>query len=73
MMVQIEVEVMIRKGLGPEHINRNFSVGFDDLPEETTNYEIEQMAKAEVEQQLRNTEDYPIYGKNWKIISYNHS
>lgn len=70
MMRQLEVEVIIRKGLGPEYITKNFPYGFDDLPEDTTDFEIKEMAKYQVETYLRNTEDYRAYGKNWEIIDY---
>lgn len=70
MFVEIEVEVIIRKGLGPDHFRTCISVGLDDLPEETTRDEIKKMAKAEVDQKLMNTEDYPVYGHNWEILHY---
>lgn len=70
MFVQLEVEVKIVKGLGPETLNKNFSVAYDDLPEEISEHEIKQMAKREVEGRLYNSIDYKDYGKNWEIINY---
>lgn len=67
MLTELIVSVSIRKGLGPEWFTKNFSVGFDDLPEETTSYEVRQMAIREVEEKLYGSEDYPRYGKNWVI------
>lgn len=73
MIVALEVEVKIRKGLGPETITRHYPVGYDDIPEETTKQEIEDMAKKDVEEYLSGTEDYPKYGKNWEIIQYHYT
>jgi hypothetical protein len=73
MMAQLVVEVQIRKGLGPEMMTKNFDVGFDDLPEETTWSEIKDMARREVESQLMRSEDFPVYGKNWTIVDYHNS
>lgn len=70
MFVQLEVEVKIQKGLGPETITKNFGVAYDDLPEETTKDEIKSMAKREVDSRLYNSIDYKDYGKNWEIIDY---
>lgn len=73
MTMQLEVEVAIRKGLGAQFIHKHFPMGFDDLPQTTTKYEIEQMAKQEVERYLRNTDDYRSYGKNWEIVAYHYT
>jgi len=70
MMIQLEVEVCIRKGLGPDFIAKNFPVAYDDLPEETTHDEIYQIAKFDVEQVLYKSEDFKEYGKNWEITGY---
>lgn len=73
MMAEFNVEVLIRKGLGPEWVHKNFPVGFDDVPEYLTKYDLRQMAKREVESKLYNSEDYRSYGKNWKIIEVHDS
>lgn len=70
MFVQLEVEVEIIKGLGPETITKNFPYAYDDLPDDTELHDIRAMAKEDCETYLRSTEDYPVYGKNWTIIDY---
>lgn len=70
MMAILEVEVRIRKGFGPDYKIKNIPIGFDDLPDDTSNEEIKDMAKMEVDSLLRSSEDYPLYGKNWEIIDY---
>ena len=73
MEIQLEVEVKIRKGLGPDYIMKSIPVFFDDLPEGTTKYEMESMAAREIDEQLSKTEDFPQYGKNWEITNYNYT
>lgn len=72
-MAEFNVEVLIRKGLGPDWIRKNFPVGFDDVPEDLTESDLRQMAIRDVESKLYNSEDYKDYGKNWKIIEVYNS
>lgn len=55
----------IRKGLGPEWLDKYIVVAFDDLPEDTSEWDVRQMARNEAELRLYNSDDYPVYGKNW--------
>ena len=57
----------IRKGLGPDTFLKTIAVGFDDLPPDTTDYELRQMAILEAESYLYKSEDYHLYRKNWKV------
>lgn len=66
-MTVFNIEFSIRKGLGPDWFDKNISVGLDDLPEDLTDKEIENMAINEAESYLYKSEDYPLYGKNWFI------
>jgi hypothetical protein len=68
MMYQYEVEVSIRKGLGPEWVNKNFPVVFDDVEEGVSELEVKEWAKREVNSLLYNSDDYRHYGKNWIIV-----
>lgn len=70
MMIEVTVEVSVRKGLGPEWAQRFFPFGYDDLPEGTTKAEVQEMARRDVESQLYNSDDYRLYGKNWTIVDY---
>ncbi len=66
-----EVEVEIRKGLGPDLAHRTVSVGLDDIEPGTSEDEIRSMVESEVDDQLRRSEDYPLYGKTWRIVNIN--
>jgi hypothetical protein len=52
MMRVFNVLFSIRKGLGPDWFDKNIPVGLDDLPEELSENEIRQMARAEAERYL---------------------
>lgn len=68
MLYEFMVAVSIRAGLGPGCFVKHFSVAFDDVPEDESIEEVKLWAKAEVEERLRNTIDFPLYGKYWEII-----
>ena len=70
MLIALTVEVSIRKGMGPDFFLKHFDVAFDDLPNDIDRIEVERMAKMEVEQYLFQTDDYPVYGKNWEVVGY---
>lgn len=59
------VHFILRKGMGPEHVPHLVNVGLDDIDPGTTEEEIREMVLLDAESQLRKTEDYPVYGKNW--------
>lgn len=61
------VLVSIRKGLGPDWMDKKFPVGLDDLPADMSESEKKQNATHQVEHYLYNTIDYQDYGKNWII------
>ncbi|MEM1323647.1 MAG: hypothetical protein AAGG75_25525 [Bacteroidota bacterium] len=67
-MYIFNVEVEIRKGLGPEWVTKNFIQAYDDVPEEVPESEVKKWAVADTEKALYNSEDYPWYGKNWIIV-----
>ena len=73
MFVQFQVEVEIRKGLSEEMITKTFPVSFDDLPNDTSDYEARQMAINEVNTMLYRSEDYRVYGKNWIVTEVYNS
>lgn len=54
MSATYEFEYSVRKGLGPEWVNKPLTVFLDDLPQELTDYEIECTAINEAETRLRN-------------------
>ena len=64
-MREFAVHFLIRKGLGPEWVPKTIFVGLDDIEPEMEEYEIRAWARENAESVLRNTEDYPVYGKNW--------
>lgn len=66
-MYVFNVEVELRKGLGPEWVTRSFAQAYDDVPDEVTEDEVKKWAVADTERQLYNSEDYQLYGKNWII------
>jgi hypothetical protein len=66
-MKEFVVIVSIRKGLGPEWIEKHFPVAFDDIDDDVSEYELKQWASWEVEKILHNSEDFAVYGKNWVI------
>ena len=68
MMYNFNVEVSIRKGLGPEWVSKFFDVGFDDVDNDVPIEEVKKWARNEVESQLRDSEDYRLYGENWVIV-----
>jgi hypothetical protein len=59
------VHFSIRKGMGPEFMPRTVFVGLDDIPNEASDAEIKEMVIADAETQLMQTDDFPVYGKNW--------
>jgi hypothetical protein len=63
--VNYAVHFSIRKGLGPEFMPRTVFVGLDDIPQDVSDAEVKDMVLRDAESQLMNTEDYPVYGKNW--------
>ena len=67
-MYVFNVEVKIRKGLGPESVVKSFTQAYDDVPMEVPEDEVKKWAIADTEKQLYNSEDYQLYGKNWVII-----
>lgn len=67
MFATVNVEVYIRKGLGPETVRKVFEQAYDDLPEDTQPEDITRMAITDTERYLYSTEDFPVYGKNWTI------
>lgn len=63
---EFAVHFKLRKGLGPEWVDKTIFVGLDDVDPETTEFELKQMAINEAESQLYRTDDYKTYGKNWQ-------
>lgn len=61
----------IRKGLGPEWMDKNFVAALDDLPDDLTETEIKVMAVNQIEETLYKSEDYYHYGKNWTVKEIN--
>lgn len=68
MMASFYVTVIIRKGLGPEFMTRNLEVGFDDLDDDISDSQLRQMVASEINTMFRRTDDFPLYGKNWRIV-----
>ena len=66
-MYVFNVAVSIRKGCGPEWITKNFTQAYDDVPEDVTEDEVKKWAIADTEKLLYNSEDFPLYGKNWTV------
>jgi hypothetical protein len=64
-MYEYAVHFEIRKGLGPDYFPKTIFIGLDDIDPDLSNSEIKALAKNEAEQQLKQTEDYLQYGKNW--------
>lgn len=63
------VHYEVRKGLGPEWVPKTHEASFDDVDLETTDHDLKQMARTEVDQKFFKSEDYPLYGKFWHIES----
>lgn len=63
------VRYTIRKGLGPGWEERSQEVAFDDIDPETTDRQLQDFARNEVESRLQQTEDFYWYGRNWTIYS----
>lgn len=69
MTQEFVVNVLIYKGLSrTDSFPKTICVGLDDLPAELSENEIREYAVRDAEEQLRRTEDFPLYGKNWEII-----
>ena len=66
-MYILNVSVLIRKGLGPDMVERVFTQGYDDIDDEVTEEELKKWAVSDTEQELYSNEDYLLYGKNWII------
>jgi hypothetical protein len=47
MMKVFVIHYSLRKGLGPEWVNKTEEIAFDDLSEDTTDCEVKEMAIAE--------------------------
>lgn len=67
-MREFSVHIKLRKGLGPDWVDKHISVGLDDIPEEMTEVEIRAMVIEVAEEQLYKGEDYQHYGKNWQVL-----
>ena len=66
---EFAVIVLIYKGLSrTESFQKTIFVGLDDLPADMSDNEIKDYAVRDAEEQLRKSEDFPLYGKNWEII-----
>jgi hypothetical protein len=52
-MFTFEVEVSIRKGVGPEWVHKCLSIVFDDIEPSTTDDELLDMVRREVVQEMR--------------------
>lgn len=50
-----------------ERIHKRIEVAFDDLPPDITDEDLKEMVRADVNDQLTRTADFPLYGKNWTI------
>lgn len=62
------VEVELRKGLGPETVTKNIEQFYDDVPEDVPEEEVRQWAINDTNDFMYKSEDYPLYGKNWQVI-----
>lgn len=67
---QYAVHFYIRKGLGPDRTMRTVFVGLDDLPDDVSYSDLRSMIIADAEEQLRGSEDYHLYGKNWEFSDF---
>jgi hypothetical protein len=66
-MREFAVTFGIRKGLGPDFVNKTLFVGLDDLPEDLTDSEVQSIAVNQAEERFYKSEDYHLYGKNWYL------
>lgn len=67
MMQEVVVNYQQRRGLGPRWNHKIYVTAFDDLPPETENWEIYDMARREFIESMHRSEDFPLYGENWII------
>lgn len=67
MFQEVVIHYQLRKGLGPEWLNKEYFTAFDDLPEDVEPYQIYDMARKEFLQTRYRSEDYHLYGENWII------
>ena len=61
------VDVSIRKGEGPEWIQKKFEVVLEDFDFEVPEEELTQWVKDEVRRKLKTSEAYKSSGDNWII------
>lgn len=67
-MRSFALEFEIRKGFGPGWARKTVFVGLDDLEPEMSEGEIRELAVQDAEEQLSRPSDYPLYGKNWRLV-----
>lgn len=69
MIRDFAVIVRIYKGLSrTESFLKTIFVGLDDIPSEMSENEVRDYATRDAEEQLRKSEDFPLYGENWEIV-----
>lgn len=66
-MREFNILFSIRKGLGPEWVDKVIAVGLDDLPFDLDEDQIKRIAIEEAEKGLYRSDDYNQYGKNWFV------
>lgn len=62
------VHLQIRKGLGPEWVDRIRPVTFEPPQTEMPDSTLCSVARTRVEQDLYSNPDFKEYGKNWQIL-----
>ena len=58
MFIEKAVHCSVRKGLGPDWVDREVIVGLDDLPEDTSDEDIRLLVSSEAKRQLQDPQ-YP--------------
>lgn len=65
MIQEVIIHYQLRKGLGPEWVEKEYYTAFDDLPSDIERHEIYSMARREFLETRYKSDDYPLYGENW--------
>lgn len=66
-MRYFHVHYLFRHGINGHREPRQTEVAFDDVDPETTDAQLKQMARREVDSRFERSEDFPLYGKFWEI------
>lgn len=61
------VSLEIRKGISNTWVAKTYSHFYEGIDESVPEIRVKKWAIRDTENYLYNTEDYPVYGKNWKI------